>query len=97
MVNAYQDFQTESGMIPYLGIGFGFSRVEMGAIDSLDMPADHDTVFAYAAMAGVSVPVAESTSLSVEYKYLGTEGPCLDEMDFEYDSHMFGTKPSYSF
>ena len=97
MVNAYQDLQTESGVIPYLGIGLGFNRVGMGAIDSMYLSADHDTVFAYAAMAGVSVPVAESTSLSVEYKYLGTEDPCLDETDFEYESHTFGAKLSYSF
>jgi len=41
--------------------------------------------------------VAESTLLSIEYKYLGTEGPCLNEADFEYDSHTFGAKLSYSF
>jgi len=41
--------------------------------------------------------VAESTLLSIEYKYLGTKDPCLNEVDFEYDSHTVGAKLSYSF
>ena len=103
MANAYRDFQTESGVIPYLGIGLGFSRVELGGGNetingaTAHIPSDSDTVFAYAAMAGVSVPVAESTSLSVEYKYLGADEPHLNGGDYEYDSHTFGAKLSYSF
>ena len=94
MANAYRDFQTARGFTPYLGAGLGIGRVKANWTDG---GTNHDTVFAYAAMAGVSVPVADSTSLTIEYKYLGTQDPNLGGADLEYDSHTIGAKLSYDF
>jgi|GEM_PF-3383883 len=74
MANAYRDFQTESVLSPYLGIGLGVSRIELGDSKMIingataPIPSDSDTVFAYAAMAGVSVSVADHGRRETPYR-----------------------------
>jgi len=83
IANVYRDCQTGLGLNPYLGIGLGVSHVKFGGGETTiggtiggasNMRSYGDTILAYAAMAGVSVPVAESTSLSVEYTSISAPG-----------------------
>ncbi len=97
LANAYYDFQSNQSFTPYLGAGLGASNVEINTqLDGAAYEAD-DTVFAYALMAGVSFPVSTSTSLGVEYKYLGTTDANIGGVKVEYDSHSIGAKLSYHF
>lgn len=75
MLNAYYDFATGTGWVPYVGAGLGFSEVELetanGQID------DNDNVFAWNLMAGVGYAPTSmpNTVWSIGYRYFATQDP----------------------
>lgn len=87
MVNGYFDFRTNLVVVPYLGVGFGGTNIRYeddgagGALSSID---DHDTVFAYQVMAGITYDLGDNLGIGLEYRFLETE-------DFELSTSTGGT------
>jgi opacity protein-like surface antigen len=80
MVNLYYDFHIEGlPVLPWVGVGVGGGHVNYQFIYDYGDPlapamADaSDWQFAYQLMAGVTVPVGQSTSMSLGYRYFKTE------------------------
>jgi opacity protein-like surface antigen len=80
MANLYYDFQIKGlPVLPWVGVGIGGAHVNYSFVydygDPLApaMAKDSDWQFAYQLMAGVTVPVGETTSMSVGYRYFKTE------------------------
>lgn len=100
MANAYYDIQTDLGFTPYVGAGLGISQVEVDPVSVAGITLtnkEDDTVFAYAAMAGINVPLTDEVALGFEYKYFGTEDPDFSGTSAEIGSHTVGAKLSYNF
>ena len=62
MVNAYYDFNRGGRWQPYVGIGGGYARVDVKHLD-------HDTSWAWQAMAGIGYELGEHTTVDVGYRY----------------------------
>jgi opacity protein-like surface antigen len=81
MANLYYDIHAlgDIGVLPWVGVGVGGAYVDYSLNQSfLTLAAsDHTGVFAYQLMAGITVPLADSISGSVGYRYFRT-------LDFEY-------------
>jgi OOP family OmpA-OmpF porin len=64
-----------AGFTPYIGAGAGYGRFEAkniavgGAVGTVD---DHDWTWAYQGIAGVSAPITNNLSVSLDYRYLST-------------------------
>ncbi len=102
MANGYVDYDLDIGIIPYVGVGVGWGRVELDAKnDNGVLRVDgSDNVFTWALMIGGSVPISEMIDLSVGYRYIATEDLELnssvlrtgttrdaERLDGEFDSH----------
>ena len=76
MFNGYYDFNSGSGLMPYLTAGAGFSRVgaDINLAPIIDDEYD-DTVFAYQIGAGVGYAMSEIMKLDFRYRFLGTADP----------------------
>ncbi len=69
MVNAFYDFNSETGFTPYLGGGIGMSDV-----DYKEGPGTFgDTVIAAQFVAGVMFDLSPGLVMSVDYRLFGTE------------------------
>lgn len=85
MGNVIKDFNTESALIPFLGIGLGFSKVDL----ETEGYSEDDTVFAYQLILGTGIKVAETTSIDLSYRYFATADPDFDGTEVEYATHNF--------
>ncbi len=80
LVNGYYDIPVGSNMIPYIGGGLGVANVEFESAGE-----DDDTVFAFQIGAGLGYAVTPNVTLSLDYRFFGTENPDLGGgVDFEY-------------
>lgn len=102
MANGYIDYDLDIGIVPYVGAGIGWGRVEYDAKNDngiLRLEGE-DNVFTWALMIGGSIPVSESIDLSLGYRYIATEdlnlnssiirpGPtnAAERLNGEFDSH----------
>ena len=76
MVNAYFDFRTHWVVVPYIGGGIGWVRVDYqddGSGGTLATIDDNETVFAYQAMAGVTRHLGDNLAIGFEYRYFEAE------------------------
>lgn len=80
MVNLYYDIHiADMPFLPWVGVGAGGAYVNYSITYDYGDPTapvqakDSDWQFAYQLMAGVTVPVAEATSISIGYRYFATE------------------------
>ncbi len=84
MANALYDFQTGTGLTPYVGVGIGGARTSVKDLD-------HDYVFAYQGIAGVSYRVTPEIDIYADYRYFGTPDLELEsgagKVDVENSSH----------
>ena len=102
MANGYVDYDLDIGVIPYVGVGIGWGRVEYDAknTNGILRLEGEDNVFTWALMVGGSIPVTEVMDLSLGYRYIATTdlelnsgvvrpGPTLaaERLDGEFDSH----------
>jgi opacity protein-like surface antigen len=108
MANGYYDFSSrksfrsrkssrsrKSWVVPYLGIGVGFAKVDA----DMSIPGfggqfidDSAIVLAYQFMAGVGFDISSKTTLTVGYRYFATTNPQFDDLsgvsfDSEYQVH----------
>jgi opacity protein-like surface antigen len=101
MANGYYDIQTGSAITPYIGAGLGVARVSQDSnfnVGGVAFTSDgKDTVFAYQAILGVAYPVADKTTLGVEYRYFATENPKDEGVEAEYRTNNIGLRLSHYF
>jgi outer membrane protein OmpA-like peptidoglycan-associated protein len=71
MLNGYYDFARGSAFQPYVGLGVGAARIDLGYTDhpSFTSIDDTDTALAYQGMAGVAVGLSDQLSLDIGYRY----------------------------
>lgn len=87
MVNGYYDFDTSSGIKPFVMGGIGMASL---AIESSDIGADEDDqVFAYQVGAGIGIDLSKQATLDLSYRYMGTSDPDFNGTEATYDSHNF--------
>jgi opacity protein-like surface antigen len=95
MINGYFDIPTHLAVKPYLGGGVGFATVSFNdaSISGLASVADDSaSVFAYQLSAGLGFEINHTTTLSLGYRYFGTEDPKMADTSgasftTEYQSH----------
>lgn len=73
MVNALYDFNSESGLTPYIGGGLGMSSVEF----SISTSSFDDTVLAAQLIGGVMFELSPGLTMSVDYRLFGTQDLAL--------------------
>lgn len=96
MVNAILDFDTNTGLYPYIGAGLGavHGKAEMprGVSDI------KDTVFAYQGIIGLGYSITENWGMTLDYRYTGSED--WKHHGLKYDglnSHSVSLGVRYSF
>lgn len=98
MVNGFAEYDLGIGVIPYVGAGVGYGRLDIKAENTGNLLRVNgkDSVFAYSAMLGASVPVGDYVELVGGYRYFGTTdsevngnvaGTGAQRFDTEYDAH----------
>lgn len=110
MVNVYYDMsQLNSRFVPFVGVGVGFSNVDLN-IDGAGLTyGDDKTVFAYQAIAGVRYDLNDNWALTLDGRYVGVSDPEFQmvadnvtgltnaDPDFEYDSFRTSLGVQYRF
>ncbi|MGB0748471.1 MAG: OmpA family protein [Magnetospiraceae bacterium] len=84
MGNLLYDFDLDSSLTPYLGLGVGAAKI------NTDTPLfdDSDTVLAGQAIAGVNYAVTEQLNLFLDYRYFITADPDFTpNVSGEYQAH----------
>jgi opacity protein-like surface antigen len=80
MFNGYYDLKISSSITPFLGVGAGFSFVDIDK--DID---DYDKVFAYQFIAGVGFDIHNKLKLDLAYKYFATTTPSFEYGGINYD------------
>jgi opacity protein-like surface antigen len=106
MANGYFDYDLGMGVVPYVGAGIGWGRIELSADNTpgplqLDV-SDTDSVFVWNVMVGGSLPLSEVTEVTLGYRYVETGDVSLkstaaglpQQLDYEFSAHevMFGLR-----
>lgn len=69
-LNAFYDFGENSGITPYVGLGIGYSFVDvLYAPSNVGIINADDNVFAYQLIAGASVEISDTTTLFGNIRY----------------------------
>jgi len=98
LVNGYVDFDFDLAVVPYLGVGIGYGRMELrGQNSGADFKIrDEDSVFVWNVMLGTTLPFSDTIDFTAEYRYLATDDPDFNShsptignsrYDSEYDAH----------
>ncbi len=90
-VNALYDFNTGTGVVPYLGVGAGYQFLELDSGGT-----ETGSAFGYQGIAGLSYPVGlvPGLSLTAEYRLVGMLSP--PAYDRSTGSALFATGPAVS-
>lgn len=87
MLNAIYDFDLGASLMPYLGVGFGGSRVS-GKVDG---EGESKWKLAYQGIAGIAYPLNRDLKLDLGYRYFATPdvktGVDVGSMSYENRSH----------
>ena len=96
MVNAFYDVDTGSAWTPFVGVGLGWSRVDIDAPGFNGSDSDDD-VFAYQFIGGVAYAISEQWSVDAQYRFKGTSDATIDGADFAVNSNdvMVGLRFSF--
>jgi opacity protein-like surface antigen len=75
LLNIFYDFDTGTQWQPFIGAGAGYARVSIDDASTLGIPFsdDDDSVFAYQFKFGLAYQYNSTTSLLINYRFLGTE------------------------
>jgi OOP family OmpA-OmpF porin len=81
MANGYYDFDFGSAFVPYVGAGVGLALVDADFGSSGGSPYFESTKakLAYQGIAGVAYNFAPNMAATLEYRYLGTQGPVFKD------------------
>ncbi len=95
MLNGYYDIDTGSPWMPFVGLGLGWSKLD------LSTPAlpfgDNDDVFTYQLMGGVAYNFNANFAVDVHYRFMGTNDATIDGADFNLNSNDLMLGFRYSF
>jgi opacity protein-like surface antigen len=75
---------------PYFGLGAGIATVHLSSGSDNRFRywnSDNDTVFAYQATLGTSIPLVKNTHLDLSYRYMGTSDITIDRIKTDLGSH----------
>ncbi len=95
LLSGYYDFNTGSSFTPYIGGGVGLSRIDNEFLYGAVNFEDRDTVFAWQASVGGSLPITEKIDGFVDVKYFSASSPEFTRtspadngvaLDSEYDN-----------
>ncbi|MBC7770544.1 MAG: outer membrane beta-barrel protein [Phycisphaerales bacterium] len=98
MANLFYDFNRGGTFQPYLGVGAGGAKVDLG-IDGAGSQADE--VFAYQGLAGVGIRLSENAMLDIGYRYFMAPevdasetfgGAYSSEYDYEHQAVTVGLR-----
>lgn len=95
MANLLYDFNVSKKFMPYIGVGVGAAVIEadkVSPIPAADRVNDDDTTFAWQAIVGVSIPIADQLDLFADYRYFDAGDVELTSdagarIDTEYAAH----------
>ena len=100
MVNGFYDIDVGSGLKPYIGGGVGVAFFSIEAISATTgrtlVDDTGNTVFAYQVGGGLGYEMTPTTTLSLDYRYFGTQDPSVKgeltprEFETEYGGHFVG-------
>ncbi len=98
--NSYYDFNVINDcIVPYVGIGIGFSKVknhiEFALMEGQDKGKMANTVFAYQGTVGASIHLTDSVSAIFDYRYFSTAK--LKALGKSFNSHLFNLGLIYQF
>lgn len=103
MLNGYFSLPVKSIVVPYVGLGLGYSHklrtyVDRDPLDS-GVRKDRDDAFAYQAMLGADFIIPNSAfKIGLEYRYLhGTFTGTSGEKDYGVDQQAIQAKVRYAF
>ena len=85
MLNLLYDYETHSGLTPYIGGGIGAADVSVVS-DRLAVD-DSDVVFAYQFMGGVRYALTDNLRVRLGYRYFATSTPVIQGSKGDYGSH----------
>lgn len=85
MVNAIYDLPLAQLYSPYVGGGFGASRISAKGIrwDGETQLDDSESVFAYQFMAGIEYEIGRSAAVRLGYRFFSTRNPTWDDVRFD--------------
>jgi OOP family OmpA-OmpF porin len=73
MANLFYDFNRGGRLEPYIGVGVGAARINLGANDQRHRRPSYadgeDTVLAYQGLVGFAVGLGEQWDLDIGYRY----------------------------
>jgi len=77
MANGFYDIDVGGSVKPYVGAGVGVARIDLDGISQggTALADDRDDVLAFQAMAGLRVPLSDSLSADLGYRFLATQNP----------------------
>lgn len=77
MVNAFIDFNRKGRILPYIGGGLGYARLEANGVSSpigtFQRFDDGENAFAFQGLAGVTYKLTERLALDVGYRYFNAQ------------------------
>lgn len=107
MGNLFYDFDTRTGLTPYVGGGVGLGLVgadRAGLVAGGASLDDRSTEFAYQGIVGVSYELSERLDITADYRYFSTLSPDLKTTDAgvsstnnDYSNHTFMVGLRYVF
>lgn len=84
MVNAIFDIPIDSGLVPYIGIGAGYSSIKTEKKEFVDLDLSG---FAFQGIAGLSVKFSDTAAFVFEYTYRSVSQDLEDDDDNYYNSY----------
>jgi len=79
MGNVLYDINTGTFVTPYIGAGIGMSYAQVRATPAPNAQqvwfSDHDVVFAYQGIAGLSFQITPAIAVGIDYRFFGTLDP----------------------
>mgnify|MGYP003393474879 CR=1 FL=1 len=91
MLNGFYDFNRGGAVQPYVGIGAGYAKVQIGEAD--------DSNWAWQALAGVAIPLSERMSLDVGYRYFNVDDldyPGVSDADYQHEAATIGLRYQFA-
>ncbi len=95
MLNGYYDVDTGSPWKPFVGVGMGWSKLDINHPGF--SASDSDDVFTYQLIGGVAYAFNDTWSVDVQYRFMGTSDATIDGVDFNYNSNDLMLGLRYSF
>jgi opacity protein-like surface antigen len=95
MLNGFYDVKNSSQFTPYIGGGLGIARTSFSTNNGDNSVSD--TVFAYQVMTGVAYDINEHNTVSLGYRYFGTQDGKYNGNEASLGKHIAEVGYRYTF